>query len=88
MKRSIKIYLVTLICLVSVVLPMDYGVYGVFLIIVFRYLNGWRMAVGHVILNSVFILINGFDYWIQLFSVVGTLLIAGLPVLKSYIQPF
>lgn len=57
-------------------IPMDYGLYGVFLAFIYRYVDGWKMIVAHALLNALFWLLYGPGYWIQLFSVAGTLLVA------------
>jgi hypothetical protein len=60
-------------------IPMDYGLYGVLLVFLYRYLDRWRMIVAHLLLNAAFLLLIGPGYWLQLFSILGTLLIAYPP---------
>lgn len=60
---------------IAIFIPMDYGLYGVLLIFIFRYFEHWKLIVCHMLLNLFFFLIYGPGYWIQLFSIVGTILI-------------
>lgn len=55
--------------------PMDYGVYGLFLTLIYRFFTGWKIVVYHILLNGFFLSLYGFDYAIQFFSILGTLLI-------------
>jgi len=61
--------------LLSVVIPMDYGIYGLLLILLYRYMKGWKLMGLHLMLEGLFFLLAGRDYGIQFFSLVGTLLI-------------
>lgn len=70
-----KFWFVVLVSLLSIAIPMDYGLYGILLVIIYRYYDGWRMAGYHLFLNSFFFLVYGFGYWIQFFSLLGTLMI-------------
>lgn len=56
--------------------PMDYGAYGVLLVLIYRYLDQWKMIAGHMALNALYLAIEGPGYWLQLFSILGTLLVA------------
>ncbi|EXX87930.1 conjugal transfer protein TraX [Paenibacillus darwinianus] len=56
--------------------PMDYGIYGVILIFMIRYFSGLKLIGLHLLLNLLYFLDNGPGYWIQLFSIAGTILIA------------
>lgn len=58
------------------IFPMDYGLYGLLLTFIIRHFSQWKMVGAHMVLNLLFLLINGPGYWIQLLSITGTLLIA------------
>jgi hypothetical protein len=75
MEEIFKSGLIIFISMISVVVPMDYGLYGILLIIIFRYSDGKRMVAYHMLMNSIFFLLYGVGYWIQLFSIIGTLII-------------
>lgn len=58
------------------VVPMDYGVYGLLLIFIYRFFAvDWKMIALHVWLNIIFLFLYGTGYAIQLFSIAGSLLI-------------
>jgi hypothetical protein len=70
-----KIILILGVVGTAMFIPMDYGLYGVLLIFIFRYTDGWKMIGYHFLLNLMFFAIYGTGYWIQLFSILGTFLI-------------
>ncbi|WP_373232889.1 TraX family protein [Cohnella sp.] len=70
-----KAVFILIVAATSFFIPMDYGLYGVLLIFIFRYFEGWKVIANHSLLNIIFLTINGPGYWIQLFSVFGTALI-------------
>lgn len=61
---------------ISTFVPMDYGVYGVLLVFIYRYLERWQMIAGHLTLELLFFFASGAHYSIQMLSILGTLLIA------------
>ncbi|RED76075.1 TraX family protein [Cohnella phaseoli] len=69
-------YLITVVVLASsLIVPMDYGIYGILLVFIFRFVEGWKMISFHLLLNGLYFLIDGLGYWIQMFSIFGTILI-------------
>lgn len=79
-KLSLKYFPVSLLLILAVGwladhLHMDYGMYGVLLVLVFRYTTGYWVIVAHLALTVVFVLFGGFSD-IQVFSVLATALIA------------
>lgn len=75
MEEIFKTGLIIFISMISLVVPMDYGLYGILLIIIFRYSDGKRMVAYHMLLNSIYLIVYGVGYWIQLFSIIGTFII-------------
>jgi len=63
----------------TLLVPMDYGGYGIVLILIYRYARSKRMVVYHLILNGVYCYLT--DSYIQMFSVIPTVAIAYFPVL-------
>ncbi|KIL34260.1 hypothetical protein SD71_21125 [Cohnella kolymensis] len=59
----------------AILVPMDYGIYGILLTFIYRYLRDWQMVAGHLLLNAAFFLASGGSQWLQLFSVLGTVII-------------
>jgi hypothetical protein len=55
-------------------IPMDYGAYGLFLVLIFRYLKSWEMLFAHLVLNLIFWWSHG--WFIQLASIAPTIVIA------------
>ena len=70
-----KMLLLTGILCLVVWVPMDYGPYGLLLVFVYRYLSGWKLLVGHLLVNALFWSLNGHGFAIQLYSMLGSLLI-------------
>ncbi|TFE28656.1 TraX family protein [Cohnella luojiensis] len=73
---ALKIIVISGVFSSAILVPMDYGLYGILLIFILRYFNQWGMIGCHMLLNLMFSLIYGPGYWIQLFSIFGTVLIA------------
>jgi len=63
------------ILFVSVIVPMDYGIYGILLIFIYRFAKGWQMLAGHLLLNLLYLAVYGPEVWIQMFSILATVLI-------------
>lgn len=59
----------------SLFIPMDYGLYGISLIFIYRYLDQQKILY-HVLLNTFYLMSNGLGFYIQWFSLIGTVLIA------------
>lgn len=56
-------------------IPMDYGLYGLLLVYVYRSLDKWKLLLGHLLVDAAFWALNGPGYGLQLFSLLGSLLI-------------
>jgi hypothetical protein len=83
---DMKMVAVLMIMAVSVIVPMDYGIYGILLIFIYRFAKGWKMVAGHLLLNLLYLLVYGTGAWIQMFSILATLLIVyPLPFRKEWI---
>ncbi len=74
-KGDLKMAAVLAVMAVSTVVPMDYGLYGILLIFIYRFAEGWIKIAGHLLLNVFYLLINGTGYWIQMFSIFAAFLI-------------
>lgn len=70
-----KVALIACVLAAATLIPMDYGLYGVLLIFVFRYLEQWKMIAGHLLVNLIFTVLYGSGYLIQMYSLIGTFLI-------------
>lgn len=74
-KSSLISMLLTMIFAVMMeIIPMDYGAYGLFLVLIFRYLKSWEMVFSHFVLNLIFWWSH--RWFIQLASIIPTLVIA------------
>lgn len=78
-EERIKSFLLLGIFGTALVIPVDYGVYGILLILLLRYFSNVQLIVYHMILNLFFLIAYGVELWIQLFSIAGTILIVFLP---------
>jgi hypothetical protein len=70
----------TILCftlIVTFIIPMDYGWYGVLLACIYRYAKGNRMIAGHLLLNFADALLAW--HYVQLFSILPTMAIAWFP---------
>lgn len=66
--------LAAILCAFAAV-PMDYGLYGLLLVFVYRYLDKWKLLLGHLLVDATFWTLSGPGYGLQLFSLLGSLLI-------------
>lgn len=79
-KNSIKI-LVILLCVVAMeFIPMDYGSYGLLLVLIYRFARSDGVIWLHFLLNALFIVYKGWT--IQLFSVLASFMIANISQLQ------
>lgn len=67
-----------ILCALAIV-PMDYGLYGLLLVLVYRYLDNWKLLLGHLLIDAAYWAFSGPGYGLQLFSLLGSLLVV-LPV--------
>lgn len=74
---AIKICIIFLSLLVMMIVPMDYGAYGLVLVLIYRYSKSFWPIVWHFVLNYVFYLVAGWE--IQMFSLISTIAIVCLP---------
>ncbi|MBP1155691.1 MULTISPECIES: TraX family protein [unclassified Paenibacillus] len=74
--ESLKAILMIGVLSAALLIPMDYGLYGVLLVFIYRYYDQWKMIGYHMTLNLMYIAIYGTGAWIQLFSLLGTFLFA------------
>lgn len=58
---------------------MDYGMYGLLLVLLFRYFQGPVLVVAHVLLNALYLLLHNSS--VQMFSVLAT---AGIAIAQYY----
>ncbi|QGQ93929.1 conjugal transfer protein TraX [Paenibacillus psychroresistens] len=59
------------------VLNFDYGLYGLILVLIFRYTKGGYMVLSHLLLNIIFVFYKG---WVtEFFSIIATLFIVYAP---------
>ncbi|MHA6532452.1 TraX family protein [Paenibacillus sp. BAC0078] len=58
-------------------LPLDYNAYGLLLVLVFRYARSYWLILAHFVLNGIFLFYYG--WFVQLFSIVPTILIGAAP---------
>lgn len=74
--QRLKMFIIIGVVTMAIAVPLDYGIYGFILIFILRYSNGFTMISLHLFLNLLFFIAFGPGYWIQLFSIIGTILIA------------
>ncbi len=80
--ENYKIALLFLIALLSSLIPMDYGIYGISLMIIYHLWRGRETIQAHLGLNLFCLLFFG---WLtQMFSLLATLLLTQVPVLGRY----
>ncbi|WP_248277992.1 TraX family protein [Paenibacillus sp. SZ31] len=58
---------------------MDYGIYGLLLVLLFRYFQGPVLVVAHVVLNALYLLLHNSS--VQMYSVLAT---AGIAIAQYY----
>lgn len=68
--------LVTASLLMEIV-PMDYGAYGMLLIVIYRYCNAYWKLILHFALNAFYYFYQGWD--MQMYSLMSTLIIVMVP---------
>ncbi|MGF7047042.1 hypothetical protein J2T13_001544 [Paenibacillus sp. DS2015] len=71
--------LIFLCCIVMDIFPFDYGAYGLLLVLMFRYLSGYRLVAGHFLLNIVYLFYSG--WLLQILSILPTMVIVYGPEL-------
>jgi hypothetical protein len=81
-RRSLLLFpAIVVIAIMLELLNFDYGLYGLVLVLIFRYVKGSYMVLCHFILNVIFIFYKG---WItELISIVSTLFLVYSPWLYS-----
>lgn len=84
--RLLSFGIVTTASLVMEMFPFDYGAYGLLLILIFRYSPVQWLVPWHLILNALFLFLNGWD--LQLWSLLPTILIAYGPLLWKPMESF
>jgi hypothetical protein len=66
------------------IINFDYGLYGLALVLIYRYTKGGYMVLGHLALNFAFIFYKG---WItEIFSIVSTMIIVYSPWLYKLVD--
>ncbi|WP_106766137.1 TraX family protein [Paenibacillus faecalis] len=78
--------IITIASLIMEMFPFDYGAYGLMLILIFRYSPAQWLVPWHLMLNMLFLVLNGWD--LQLWSVLPTMFIAYGPTLWKRIESF
>lgn len=73
--QSWRVLILIAVLAAAIYIPMDYGIYGVLLVFIYRYADGWKKITGHALLELLFLLMSGPGYWLQTFSLFATLLI-------------
>ncbi|MNP42330.1 TraX protein [compost metagenome] len=66
------------------VLPLDYNAYGLILVLIFRYTRSYYMILAHFVLNAFYLFYSG--WFVQLFSIVPTILIAVFPAAWAFLE--
>ncbi|KGE16749.1 TraX family protein [Paenibacillus wynnii] len=64
--------------------PVDYGAYGLLLVLIYRYAKSYWMVLGHLLLNSFYLFYSG--WVIQMTSLLPTLMIAFGPALWGQLE--
>lgn len=77
-----KMALLSFIALLSALIPMDYGMYGICLMIIYHLWRDRKTIQAHLGLNLIFLLLFG---WLtQMFSLFATLLLIRFPAIGRY----
>lgn len=71
-----RVFLILAAASILEVFHFDYGAYGLFIVLIYRYLAGWKMIAAHAGLNVVFWAAYGPSWMIQLYSILPTILLA------------
>lgn len=79
-----KIILLSVLTVFTLFIPMDYGWYGIALIVLFRFVPLKRVGAAHLFLNLIFCLMYGWN--VQFYSFLSTILIFGLQGLKFNVK--
>jgi hypothetical protein len=64
--------------------PLDYGAYGLLLVLIFRYTKSYWMVLAHLALNIFYLFYSG--WLVQMASILVTLIIAGGPALWQQLE--
>lgn len=75
--RFMKAFILIISILLMMIIPMDYGAYGLALVLIYRYSTSYWPIVWHFALNYVFYLLGGWE--VQMFSVISTICIVSFP---------
>lgn len=78
-KKSVWIPVAAVSVVVMEALSFDYGLYGLLLVLIYRYTSGHTMVVGHFILNVLFLVLKG--WLLGAYSIIATIGIAYAPAL-------
>ncbi|WP_223068302.1 TraX family protein [Paenibacillus caui] len=65
-------------------LDFDYGIYGLLLVLIYRYMSGHAMIGSHLALNLLFVVIKRWD--VQIFSLLTTMGIVYFPQVYRYLE--
>ncbi|MFD1736155.1 TraX family protein [Bacillus salitolerans] len=60
----------------------DYGIYGIVLVLLYKYTKGYQLLIGHMALNIISWSVFDWSY-IQLFSVLGTIVIMNVDKIRT-----
>ena len=69
-----RLIFVVIVCAAMDYFPMDYGAYGLILVLIYRYTQSYWLVLGHFMLNGFYFFYNG--WVIQMASILPTLMIA------------
>lgn len=77
-KRKKAFLSVGLLLILSMIIPLDYGPYGILLAMIYRYMQKIQALALHALLNSLFV--YGFQWFdVQMYSLIGTVLASTYP---------
>ncbi|MFB0844092.1 TraX family protein [Paenibacillus oleatilyticus] len=83
-KKSVWLPVAVASVVVMEALSFDYGLYGLLLVLIYRYTNSHTMVVGHFILNVLFLALKG--WLLGAYSIIATIGIAYAPALYGQFE--
>ncbi|MBP1931840.1 TraX family protein [Ammoniphilus resinae] len=69
-QRNYPVFIILFSILSAFFIPMDYGIYGILLILIYRYAKGKQLFLYHLALNIIFLISH--QWVLQLYSIVFT----------------
>ena len=84
-ERGYSFCIIIVSLIFSCFIPMDYGLYGIILILIYRYAEGKQILLFHILLNFIFLV--SYQWVLQLYSIFFTVFLVYYRDLRDYRLP-